>query len=247
MKTLVYCTAWSTSHDRWDNYFGRWINALENSKLEFDQILLVDDGSTVLPSWNGVEIINEGQLPPSMPESRGVIYHHLDNLGHRPPMKPADPPIDSPGWHRSYMFAAEYAEKYKFDKIIHIESDAFLISDRIQNYVNELTEGWTTFWCPRHQFAENNIQIIAGSSVHDFINWKNTQGSYEDEFKGKYAEFYTPYTTVNKTFKGDRWGEFAPGLAKVADPNCAPGVPRDADYVCQIRQESSFWWFDEQN
>jgi hypothetical protein len=144
------------------------------------------------------------------------------------------------------MFAAEYAEKYGATKIIHIESDAFLISERIQEYVNNLEQEWTTFWCPRHNFAENNIQIIAGTSVQDFINWKNSIKSY-DEYKGQFPEFFTPYTNIVKDFKGDRWGEFAPGMARVADPNCAPGVPRDADYVCQVFEESPCWWLDEQS
>jgi hypothetical protein len=245
MKTLMYSTSFSRSLETWDNAFGRWINYLESSDLEYDQILLVDDGSPVLPAhWEGVEIIREGQLPKQQPESLGVLYHFEKNLGHRPPMSPADPPIDSPGWHRSYMFAAEYAERYGFEKIILIENDAFLISPRIQEYVNNLSDGWNTFWCPRHQFPENNIQIIAGSSVDDFIRWNKTQGRYEDEFLGKFPEFYTPYTNVNKDFYGDRWGEFAPGMAAVPDPRCPPGVPRNADYVCQVREVSPCWWLE---
>jgi hypothetical protein len=245
MKTLMYSTSFSKSLETWDNHYGRWINHLENSNLEYDQILLIDDGSPVLPKWDGVNIIT-GPLPEQQPKSHGVIYHFEDNLGHNPPLKPNDPPIDSPGWFRSYMFAAEYAEKYEFDKIILIESDAFLISERIQEYVNALEQEWTTFWCPRHNFAENNIQIIAGTSVRDFVNWKNSIESY-DEYKGQFPEFFTPYTNVVKDFKGDRWGEFAPGMARVADPQCAPGVPRDADYVCQVFEESPCWWLDEQS
>jgi hypothetical protein len=244
MKTLLYSTSFSKSLETWDNHFGRWINHLENSNLEYDQILLVDDGSPILPSWDGVEIIQEGNLPDTVPDSLAVIYHHEHNLGHNPPLKDGDPPIDSPGWFRSYMFAAQYAAKYGFEKIILIESDAFLISDRIQDYVNNLTDGWTTFWCPRHQFAENNIQIMAGSSVQDFINWNLLAEPYE-KYKGIYPEYFTPYTNVVKDFNGDRWGEFAPGMAAVPDPRCAPGVPRDADFVCQVREVSPCWWIEQ--
>ena len=245
MKTLMYTTSFSKSLETWDNHYGRWINHLENSNLEYDQLLLIDDGSPVLPEWEGVDVIT-GELPDTESNALAVLYHFDDNLGHKPPLKPEDPPIDSPGWFRSYMFASAYAEKYGFDKIILIESDAFLISERIQNYVNNLTEGWTTFWCPRHNFAENNIQIMAGTSVQDFIKWRKDTPSYE-KYKGIYPEFFTPYTNVVKEFKGDRWGEFAPGMALVSDPNCAPGVPKDADYVCQVREESPCWWVDEQS
>lgn len=245
MKTFVFCTSWSTTQERWNTLFARWINALENSNLEYDQIFMIDDGSTVLPEWEGVEVVSADNLPETCPQSRGVIFHFDKNLGHRPPMKPEDPPIDSPGWHRSFMFAAELAQRYGFEKILHIESDAFLISDRLQNYVNGLKQGWTTFWCPRHNFPENNIQIIAGSSVKDFIDWNNRREDYDIVYKGKFPEFYVPYTDIIKDFHGDRWGEFAPGMARVADPRCPPGVPRDADYVCQVFPESPCWWLEE--
>ena len=56
MKTLLYSTSFSRSLETWSNHYGRWINHLENSNLEYDQILLIDDGSPVLPEWDGVEI-----------------------------------------------------------------------------------------------------------------------------------------------------------------------------------------------
>ena len=235
MKTLVFCTAWSTSIDRWHNLFGRWINHLENSELEYDQILMIDDGSPILPEWDGITIINEGDMPEHC-EDYAVIYHFKENLGR-------GEELEYPGWYRSYMFAAEWAEKYGFDKIVHIESDAFLISERITTYVNGLENEWTTFWCPRHDFPENNIQIIAGSSLNDFIAWKNEKIPYEI-YKGRCAEFYTPYTSIVKAFYGDRWGEFTPGMARVPDNRCPPGVPRNADFVCQVFEESPCWWIN---
>ena len=237
MKTLIFCTSYSNDHNRWNGLFGRWVNTLENSKLEYDQILFIDDGSSVLPGWEGVEVINENQLPDECPDSRGVIYHFKDNLGY-------SGHAVYPGWYRSFMFAAEYAEKYGFDKIIHLAEDAFLITEKIQEYVNGLEQGWTTFWCPRHKFPENNIQIIAGDSVKRFIAWNHEKVPYST-YQNICAEFWVPFTHVNKDFKGDRWGEFAPGLAAVPDPSCPPGVPRDADFVCQVREGISGWWLEE--
>jgi hypothetical protein len=237
MKTLLFCTAYSTNQDRWSELFGRWINTSENSKIDYDQLLLIDDGSPVLPNWDGVDVIYENQLPDDCPDSQGVIYHFNNNLGY-------SGHAVYPGWYRSFMFAAEYAEKYNFDKIIHIAEDAFLISDRIQTYVNNLDQGWTTFWCPRHKFPENNIQIIAGDSVKRFIAWNHEKVPYSI-YQNICAEFWIPFTHVNKDFKGDRWGEFAPGLAAVPDPSCPPGVPLDADFVCQISQGISGWWMNE--
>lgn len=236
MKTLVFCTAWSITEDSWHNLFGRWINHLEDSSLKYDQLLMIDDGSSILPDWEGVTIIHEGAMPDTC-DDQAVIYHFNENLGRTDE-------LDYPGWYRSYMFAATWAEKYGFDKIIHIESDAFLISERINQYVNGLESEWTTFWCPRHDFPENNIQVIVGESVKDFISWKNENLPYE-HYKGRCAEFYTPYTNIVRRFHGDRWGEFAPGMARVADQRCPPGVPINADYVCQVFEESPCWWIND--
>ena len=200
------------------------------------ECIFIDDGSSVLPEWDGVEIIRENQLPDTCPDSRGVIYHFEKNLGY-------SGHAVYPGWYRSFMFAAEYAEKYGFDKIIHLAEDAFLITEKIQDYVNGLEQGWTTFWCPRHKFPENNIQIIAGDSVNRFIAWNNEKVPYST-YQNICAEFWVPFTHVNKEFKGDRWGEFAPGLALVPDPSCPPGVPQDADFVCQVREGMSGWWME---
>jgi hypothetical protein len=243
MKTLLATTSFSKNEDTWNELFGRWINWNENSFIQYDQILMVDDGSPILPDWEGITVINEGKLP-DITDSRGVIYHFNENLGHYPPRNPGDPEINSPGWFRSFMFIAEYAKTYNFEKVIFIEADSFLISKKIQVFVNNIHNGWNTFWCPRHRFPECNIQIISGSSLNYWINWNKNKGDYDQNYKGIFPEFFIPFTNVVTYFKGDRWGEFAPGMAKVPDPNCPPGVPKDADYVCQVRQESPCWWID---
>lgn len=179
----------------------------------YDQLLIIDDGSTTIPDWTNTEIISNEQLPQES-KAETVIFKFEDHLGRQA--------VDCyPGWYRSYMFAASYADRFGFDKIIHIESDAHLISDRIQTYVNDLSSGWTTFWCPRHSFPENAIQIIAGNSVTDFIKWNKKRIPY-DNYKGVYAEYWTPFTNVNKEFNGDRWNEFD------------SSIPLDADFAAQL-------------
>lgn len=231
MKTLLFCTTFAKTLDQWEELHGRWINAVESGILEVDKILMPDDGSPELPSWEGIKVIEEGNLPDIEPEERGVIYHFKDNLG-----RPAF--YNHRGWYRSFTFSAIYAKKYGYDKIIHIEADSFLLSNKIQDYINNFQEGWDAFWCMRHQIPETAIQIIAGKEWIDKL--------YEfsllppETFDGRppdpgveQGKPYFPYT-VNRNFLGDRYGE----------DEINTRVPLNADYACQIRPTTFAWWLN---
>src|ERR1700761_7013718 len=126
-NTLVFCTAYTGRNDRpweaWEIRYKRWGEAIKSSALDYEQILIVDDGSPTLPAWPNAAILTA--LPAERPSERLGIFPFKDNLG-----RPAA--YDYPGWYRSFTFAAEYARIFGFDKIIHIESDAFLVSRRMQ-------------------------------------------------------------------------------------------------------------------
>ncbi len=124
------------------------------------------------------------------------MFHFKENLG-RPAV------YDYPGWFRSFAFGATYAQAYGFERIIHIESDAYLISSRIQQYCNEVDDGWVTFLGPRHDYPETGIQVIAGRGLSLF--YTVAVQPYED-FAGKPIEVMLPFTKVERTFLGDRFG-----------------------------------------
>src|SRR5208282_5690067 len=56
-KTLVFCTAFARTLEVWNSRYRRWLNAIQASGLVFDQIMIVDDGSPILPEWNDIEIL----------------------------------------------------------------------------------------------------------------------------------------------------------------------------------------------
>ena len=228
MKTLVFCTVAAVGDDPLDAYWriraGRWVDAIQSSRLRADQVLLVDDGSEVLPQWSDTEI--RRRLNAEQSAAPVVMYHFDNRLGRQSDW--------FPGWYRSFSFAALYAFRYGFEKVVHIESDAFLISDPVQDYVNGLTAGWTSLWCPRHNIPESSIQIIAGDQMRAFLAMQAQP--YEDLRNRGVIENILPFTHVEKRFKGDRYAESNPS---------APLVPRDADYVAQtvgIYPDSFFWW-----
>jgi len=197
----------------------RWLDGIRGSGLAYRQILLVDDGSPSLPDWADTTVVHDG-VP--VPRDEPVILYHFANRLGRPSRN------DYPGWYRSFAFAARYAEEAGFDKVIHLESDAFLVSQRAIEYFNSARRGWIAMWVPRHDFAESAIQIIGADALDSFFSFCRT--SYET-FRGKDIERFLPLTKVEKSLRGDRHGEYL------------TYVPQDADYTVQVGTlPSYFWW-----
>ena len=230
-RTLIFCTAWSpdpantTFH--WDRRYRRWLDAVRHSTLEFDTILMVDDASASLPTWSDVQVIHEGQ---DAAPSAAVIFSFDRHLGR-------NAITDFPGWVRSFMFAALFAERHGFDKVVHIESDAFLISKRMQDYVNDFSEGWAAVWCPLWDRPESGVQVIAGSQMAAYLKLAKQDNR---ALATSVIETTLPFTHVERAFIGDRYGEL--GLS----------VPRNADFSMQTfpgpwqSARDYYWWLPEQ-
>ncbi len=214
MKSLLFCTSYAGTAEAWSARYRKWLDFFTRSALERDQILLVDDGSPLLPSWRGVKQLQV--LPERQPSEKTVLFHFENNLGRAGVCNYA-------GWFRSFAFAATYARKYGFNKVIHVESDCFLYSQRIIEFINGLSSGWTALWCPRWKFPETCIQIICEDQLEAYARLASI--SYADELADKPIEFMLPFTDVRKDFVGDRYGEYL------------QWVPEDADYGCQIPEE----------
>jgi hypothetical protein len=219
--TLVFGTSFAPEPQTWSFRHRRWLDAIKSSGLAYTQILLVDDGSPSLPDWVDTTVLHEGApIPRDQPI---ILYHFADRLG-RPSR------YDYPGWHRSFSFAARYAEEAGFDKVIHLETDAFLVSRRAVEYFNSASSGWTAMWAPRHGFAESAIQIIGTDALGSFFAF--SRRNYE-EFRGREIECFLPLTKIEKGLRGDRYGEYL------------DYVPQDADYTVQVGTNPSyFWWLD---
>jgi tetratricopeptide (TPR) repeat protein len=228
MKTLVFCTAYSETEETWERRYGRWISSVQSAHLGAEQILIVDDGSKILPKWNNVEIFQEkisGSIEKIRSTSEVIFYHFDKRLGR-------NDIFDFPGWHRSFRAAVLYAIENKFDKIIHIESDSHLISERIREYFRNYNDGWSVLWCEKYNFPEMAIQVIAGSSLKNLLDFFSRP--YQ-EMVGKAHENLLPYTEIQKGFIGERYGE------KLSF------VPKFVDYAAQVRSvkdESYYWWLN---
>lgn len=220
-KTLVFCTAHAGDETVWDGRYRRWLGAVAASGLRHDAALMIDDGSPALPDWPDVQVLREGEdLATSAPR---VLFHFEANLGRRGL-------FDFPGWHRSFRFAAAFAQANGFAKIVHVESDTFVVSQRLRHHIDALHDGWTAFWCPSHGFPEITLQVMAGAGLDAYRAF--CAEVPHAALVGRPYEEGLPFTHVERGFVGDRYGERL------------PYVPVEADYVAQAPEAdaSYHWW-----
>lgn len=227
-RTVVFCTAFHRPDGK-PYYTGNiryriWLEAVRRLGIHFDQILLVDDGSDVLPEWPDVTILHEGDdLRCDAPI---VLYHFAQRLG-RPELHVY------PGWIRSFFFVSRYAEVNGFSKIVHLEADAFLITQRAFDYVNGLRDGWNVFWCDHHRMPESGIQIIAGSGLQTYKLWAEKP---IESFARMMAERTLPFSRIAPGLRGDRYGDGGRRVARNADW-CAQAEPSEL-----WTYAGYFWW-----
>jgi hypothetical protein len=227
MRTLAFCTAFAGARDLWQLRYRRWLDAVRTTGLQADQVLIVDDGSSTLPDWQDATLVTEGNA--ADPEhfvcsDPVVVFHFASHLGRKAIH-------DFPGWYRSFAFAARYADAQGFDKVIHLESDAYLISPRLVRYANSVARGWNVLWCPQYNVPEMAIQFIAGQEITTLAAvFRQDYGN----LIGRHHETMLPYTRVVRSFIGDRFGDY--GLWD---------IPRDVDYAAQVdihREPAYYWW-----
>jgi hypothetical protein len=231
MRTLVFCTSYAEHGDVWNLRQAWWLRSLQGSNLHFDQLLIVDDASCSLPTWPHLKVISEAEAPtPADARSTApiVLYTHRERLGRRSI-------FDFPGWHRSFAFGALYAAAHGFNKVIHLESDAHLISPRIQHHFNEFDDGWAAAWSAKYTFPEIAIQVAARSGVAEMATF--ARRPYR-ELVGRLHETALPYTHIESTFIGDRFGEAGETIPPNVDFVSQANIGQSADYYWWIKPEA---------
>jgi hypothetical protein len=205
MKTICVSSTWLDGIDKnGDEYLHRlgkylaFYRPLKNV-LGIDEFLFVDNGSQhtnplLLPAANDYRITS---LQPNLKRGEHFDYPYV--------------------W-RYYFYLSNLFIYYAYDKILIIEDDTFILSQRLADYVREKKTGWTAMWCPRYEFPECNLQILCRDSFGVYEEF--TRGNFM-KMNGKCFETTAPFTHVEKGFHGNRWGE------ERIEP------AQDADYYCQ--------------
>ncbi|MBL8227776.1 MAG: hypothetical protein JNL98_04845 [Bryobacterales bacterium] len=218
MRTLIYCTSFFQdtpgSAERWR----RWIAYYRPRLAEFgaDGLLLIDDGSPLENIPGELPLVHAGRFLPRQMPSGSPLFRFDSHLGRNHVFR-------FPGWWRSFSFAAVIARKYGYRKLIHIESDAFVLSNRMSAFLRDTALGWTAFWCPRYNRPESAIQVICADQFEALEGYYHRGPDFWQSWIC--AETALPFTSVDRTFHGDRFGEFL------------PAIPQSADFVCQTTGE----------
>jgi hypothetical protein len=210
MKTLLFCTSYMSHAGKWRNRYRRWLALHRQIPIEHDAVFMFDDASPYRPDDADVRVIDAllDELEP-----RGTyLYRFAEHLGR------ADI-VAFRGWWRGFAFSLDVAERYGFEKLLHVESDAYLLSRELVDYLNTLDSGWTVFWCPRHECPESNVQVVCRdqfAALRAATTRAFTTGCRQA------PESTLPFTYVETSFVGDRYGEYL------------KEVPPDADYAAQV-------------
>lgn len=204
MKTMLFCTSYVDDRDFYNNSkrIERWIDYYKSKMddLGVDALFLIDDGSPLINTIKNAHLYEVDNLPTKIDTSVNIM-HFKDNLG-RPKWD------EYVGWWRSFLFSLNIAEKFGYEKIIHIESDFYVVNDRIMEYFREVKQGWTSLYSPFHGFPETAIQIICKDQFLKFKRLSDevtSNGFLSPDLVS--AELYIPFTKVEKSFTGDRIGQ----------------------------------------
>lgn len=240
VKSFIFCTSFiqpgkrSACTAKWR----KWISYYDRRKDLFgaERIVLIDDGTPLEHIKLKVNFIDADRpLPDELPKGT-VMFRFEKHLGR-------SSSFIFPGWWRSFTFSYQVAKKYSFRRIIHLESDAFVMSPRMARYIKSLCKGWTAFWCPRYNFPEAAIQVICGDAFQDmeafYSDGKRFWSQEAAAFPPALPEHALPFTNINKKFVGDRYGDYRSTIPKraayatqtlltmnVFDKLVPPGEPR---------------------
>jgi len=225
MASFLFCTCYFDVNGSANasNRYTKWIDYYETHTERFgtDYLFLIDDGSAAIPSSSRYAVHDAHNLPARL-NKRINFFHFPDNLGR-------SSVHEYPGWWRSFIFSMALANVYGMRKIIHIESDFFIVSDRLASYIKSVETGWTALYSQHYKFAETGIQIITSDSFPAFerVALQIQNNGYQ---AAGIAEKTLPFTQVNQEFVGDRFGE----LDILEDWIAERSLPAHVDYVGQV-------------
>ena len=196
MKSILFCTSYMGDEASWQRRYKPWLQYYSRHRLGVENIVLIDDGSPFTPTQREIHCLEaDSAIPVDLPHS--FIARFNQRLGR-------SSLLCYPGWWRSFLHSVSIARQLNADKIIHIESDAFILSEDLLQHIRRINSGWTCLWSPHYKIAESAIQVICADQYHKFDTLRHTPQS---ELDGNLAEDLLPFTHVEKSFKGDRYGD----------------------------------------
>lgn len=194
MKTALFSPSFLEGHDalgsnrlqrnkRYIDYY----SALKRKYLLFDDIWLADNAS----DYSSIRTLMK-HAPPHVHMHR-FQERLVRGLGG----------YDYPYcWRAIYFIQDLIAFGYK--KIIAIDSDSFVVSKKMTDYINENNSGLYTFWSDKYRFPTAECYVLCEDSFPLFQKFCEIPWLFR---VGSVLENEIPWTYVDHSFKCDRFGE----------------------------------------
>lgn len=134
------------------------------------------------------------------------------------------------GFFRSFFSIQRFFLEAK--KILWLEWDFYIASQRFLDWVCSIQTGWRTVWCPQFNFPESSFQVICADQ---FTAFKTFSESWQKHPLDDDIEKHLPFTEVNRDFVGGRY----------ADVN--QNAPERVDYVAQTTAATAQMFYERTN
>jgi hypothetical protein len=194
MRTLLFCTSHFQSAPP-----GKYVFWAEQQRRFFNNcdLLIINDGPVDAS-------LKEKTHRSSDPISLVDFRHSLGRVNND----------HFPGWYRSFRTALLYGKNSSYGKIIHIEADAFIVSQRLADFILTLDSGWHSLYTSKYFMPESAIQIVC-RDAYSLIDQLPSE-----QIPDRPLELQLPIQHVHKEFLGDRVEDSSTPDEKL-------------DYVCQ--------------
>ncbi len=166
----------------------KWLEHMTKlqTRLGFDQIYISDNGGQADEIWT---------LLKNYPDVKLIRHPHLDRgKGHN----------YLPCWRTTHDYQIAILDGYK--KLILIDDDAFILSDKLMNHIYDLKSGWESLYCPRWNIPECGLHVLCADAFNEYYNFVSVSIKERNDSR-EMIETTLPFTKVNKEFNADRFGE----------------------------------------
>ncbi len=201
MKTVLFTSCYLDGKDAQGNdrleRTKRYIKYYGSIKdiLGIDECFLLDNGSSEENIGKLKEFLFSGRTHGQF----DVKFKSVVNVEHGRPGIPLD---YRHCWRSLYYYKQLIEENYK--KIICIDTDTFVISTQLAEYIKNLKEEYTTFWSRKYQFPTAELTVLCENKFPRMLKFLETP--MEQKF-GLLMEQNLPFTCVNVEYNVDRFGE----------------------------------------
>lgn len=182
-------------HVRWIRYMDKYIKP----RLGYDRIILLDNASDLkFLKKLGATIHSENNECLAIGRTDLYVYRFNEHL-------PRKAMLDYPYfWRFVYKLPKFQGTFYQSDKYYHIDSDNYIQTQELIDYMRNCNSGFVSFWDSMNKFPTSELFILNQNAMpliieHSKVGFMNRAGQV--------AENVLPFTHKEKKFYGGRLAE----------------------------------------